>query len=57
MRKIPEKFQNTSVKFAVHYLLGIYTGGSDGKESTCNAGDPDLIPVSGRSDFPGGLDS
>ena len=28
------------------------TGGSDSKESACNAGDPDLIPESGRS--PGG---
>ena len=24
-------------------------GGSDGKKSACNAGDPDLIPGSGRS--------
>ena len=24
------------------------TGGSDGKESACNAGDPGLIPRSGR---------
>jgi len=24
-------------------------GGSDSKESACNAGDPGLIPVSGRS--------
>ena len=24
-------------------------GGSEGKESTCNEGDPDLIPVLGRS--------
>ena len=24
-------------------------GGSDGKESTCNAGDPGLIPGSGRA--------
>ena len=24
-------------------------GGSDGKESACNAGDPDLIPGLGRS--------
>ena len=24
-------------------------GGSDGKESACNAGEPDLIPGSGRS--------
>ena len=26
-----------------------FHGGSDGKESACNAGDPDLIPVLGRS--------
>ena len=26
-----------------------FTGGSDHKESACNAGDPDLIPGSGRS--------
>ena len=29
-----------------------FSGGLDGKESTCNAGDPDLIPGSERS--PGG---
>ena len=29
-------------------LLG-FPGGSDGKESTCNAGDPGLIPGLGRS--------
>ena len=28
-----------------------FPGGSDGKESACSAGDPDLIPRSGR--FPG----
>ena len=28
---------------------GSFPGGSDGKESACNAGDPDLIPGSGRS--------
>ena len=27
----------------------VSTGGSDGKESSCNAGDPGLIPGSGRS--------
>ena len=35
--------------------LSVYSGkpcGSDGKESTCSAGDLDLIPGSGRS--PGG---
>ena len=26
-----------------------FPGGSNGKESTCNAGDPGLIPGSGRS--------
>ena len=26
-----------------------FHGGSDGKESACNAGDPDLVPGSGRS--------
>ena len=26
-----------------------FPGGSDGKESACNAGDPSLIPGSGRS--------
>ena len=33
-------------------LYGIkwgFLGGSDGKESACNAGDPDLIPGSERS--------
>jgi len=28
---------------------GSFPGGSDGKESTCNAGDLGLIPGSGRS--------
>ena len=32
--------------------LAGFPGGSDGKESACNAGDPGLIPQSGR--FPGG---
>ena len=27
----------------------MHPGGSDGKESACNARDPSLIPVSGRS--------
>jgi len=26
-----------------------FSGGSDGKESSCNMGDPDLIPKLGRS--------
>ena len=32
-------------------MLG-FPGGSDGKESACNAGDADSVPESGRS--PGG---
>ena len=35
-----------------YYSLGVhkgFPGGSDGKESTCNAGDPGSIPGSGRS--------
>ena len=31
-----------------HIQLG-FPGGSDGKESACNAGDPGLIPGLGRS--------
>ena len=27
----------------------VFPGGSDGKESSCNSGDPGLIPGSGRS--------
>jgi len=27
----------------------VFPGGSDGKESACNAGDLSLVPVSGRS--------
>ena len=30
-------------------VLGGFPGGSDGKESACNAGDPSLVPGSGRS--------
>ena len=30
-----------------------FPGGSDGKESACNAGDLDLIPESGRSPVEG----
>ena len=37
----------------IFYNLG-FLGGSDGKESTCNAGDLDLFPGLGR--FPGGGD-
>ena len=33
----------------VNILNKGFPGGSDGKESACNAGDPGLIPGSGRS--------
>ena len=33
---------------AIWYAMG-FPGGSDGEESTCNAGDPGFIPGSGRS--------
>ena len=29
--------------------FGVFPGGSDGEESACNAGDPGLVPGSGRS--------
>ena len=32
-------------------LMGGFPGGSDGRESACNAGDPGLIPEWGK--FPG----
>jgi len=35
-----------------HLFTTGFPGGSDSKESACNAGDPGLIPQSGR--FPGG---
>ena len=38
-----------SVYLYAKCLLGIFHGGSGGKEIACNAGDPDLIPGSRRS--------
>ena len=35
--------------FNYHCILGGFPGGSDGKESTCNAGDLGSIPGLGRS--------
>ena len=32
----------------IPWIRRIFPGGSDGKESVCNAGDPGLIPGSGR---------
>ena len=31
------------------FIYAFHPGGSDGKESACSAGDPGLIPGSGRS--------
>ena len=39
-------FQLSTVKVSLYVWV---TSGSDGKESACNAGDPGLIPVLGRS--------
>ena len=41
----------TSLSFnqSIWNYLASTSGGSDGKESACNAGDPGLIPGSGRS--------
>ena len=39
--------------FGIKYINSLpsfsFPGGSDGKESACNVGDPDLIPGLGRS--------
>ena len=37
------------VTFLIRYLVSLYPGGSDGKESVCNARDLGSIPESGRS--------
>ena len=36
-------------KFESELCLDSFPGGSDGKESACNVGNPGLIPGSGRS--------
>ena len=40
---MPIQFKDDSL------FIHSFPGGSDGKESACNAGDPGLIPGSGRS--------
>ena len=45
------KIRTVALSHLVEEYLG-FPGGSDGKESTCNVGDPGSIPGSGRS--PGG---
>ena len=42
------KFSNILALFPIRVPLG-FPGGSDGKESACNAGDPGLIPGLRRS--------
>ncbi|CAI9164892.1 unnamed protein product [Rangifer tarandus platyrhynchus] len=42
----------SSSTYVLHATWVSFPGGSEGKESACNAGDPGLIPGSGRS--PGG---
>ena len=39
-----------SITSDIQMIPGGFPGGSDGKESACNLGDPSLIPGSGRSD-------
>ena len=41
--------QNPNKDFSLPSLLTGFPGGSDSKESVCNAGDPGLIPESLRS--------
>ena len=43
------KYKIYTHKSVLFYILNSFLGGSDGKESACNAGDPDLISGLGRS--------
>ena len=43
------KVEGKIIHFSNIGVLGGFPGPSDGKESACSAGDPDLIPGSGRS--------
>ena len=45
-----QEHQSLILKLIMAIMLG-FPGGLDGKESACNVGDPDSIPVSGR--YPG----
>ena len=46
MKRQPTEWEKI---FAIIYLIMGFSGGSDGKESACNAGDLGSIPRSGRS--------
>ena len=41
MKRQPTEWEKI---FAIIYLIMGFSGGSDGKESACNAGDPGSIP-------------
>ena len=43
-----QKYRDYDIDYSIVYTKG-FPGGSDVKESAFNAGDPDLIPGSGRS--------
>ena len=47
--KIPVRFLPWSSWYIVVPFIESFSGGSDGKESSCNAGDQDPIPRLGRS--------
>ena len=55
LEKLEEKLSQGKQKEAKHknksviYLIEGFPGGSDGKESVCNAVDPGLVPGWGRS--------
>ena len=42
-------YELQSICMTLMWLFWGFPGGSESKESSCNAGDPDLIPGSGRS--------
>ena len=41
--------ERLELKYTYYYIQKGFPGGSAGKESACNAGDPGWIPGSGRS--------
>ena len=45
---------NIQVSYCMYCIMG-FPGGSDGKESACNAGDVGLIPESGSSPLEKGM--
>ena len=45
---IYKTLQLKQIKYICNLYMG-FPGGSDSKESACNAGDPDSIPALGRS--------